>query len=180
VFSLRKLAELARMDLGEEDDSAHSNMDEDTARVHSEYVGRGYREKSTNSALVKQDAQQFINDFNPGTSERERRKRELKSNMCSTAGEAATVKGRNASLYDGRGFLAAGGDKHDLCDCMSPDCAGCHFPCAKCMSQKCGSECRVYRKWQYETVELDGVPGSNRRNPMLLNVDVARDVPLRE
>ncbi len=51
---------------------------------------------------------------------------------------------------------------------MSPPCPGCHFPCDRCRSPKCGQECRQWRKWQYETVELDGVTDSARKNPHLL------------
>ncbi len=69
--------------------------------------------------------------------------------------------GRNKnSVYDQRGLLLS--NRLDLCDCLSPPCAGCHWPCPRCRSAKCGGECRQNRKWQYETVELDGVAGSIR------------------
>ena len=59
------------------------------------------------------------------------------------------------AVYDYGGLLS--GSKQDLCDCMSHECPGCHFPCMKCGSSKCGVECRCNRKWQYfNKKEVDG------------------------
>ncbi len=43
-------------------------------------------------------------------------------------------------MYDYTGRLIV--DGRDLCDCLEPNCPGCHFPCVKCDSEKCGHECR--------------------------------------
>jgi hypothetical protein len=48
-------------------------------------------------------------------------------------------------------------DGRDICDCLRPGCPGCHYPCKKCKSQKCGNECRVNRTWYYEKVEIEGL-----------------------
>lgn len=64
------------------------------------------------------------------------------------------------------------------CDCLNENCPGCFFPCPKCRSAKCGSECRYYflcrwglsywlltsvldlirinRRWVLETISVDG------------------------
>ncbi|XP_037080539.1 ARL14 effector protein-like isoform X1 [Pollicipes pollicipes] len=100
--------------------------------------------------------------FDPDRSNRERRK--LKRKIY--------TDGRKRALYDDRGCLMSG---QDVCDCLQPDCPGCHFPCAKCGSPMCGHECRsvqarlgsqvrwrwpmsikVNRKWMYDQVEIEG------------------------
>ncbi|KAH9366439.1 hypothetical protein HPB48_000555 [Haemaphysalis longicornis] len=50
---------------------------------------------------------------------------------------------------------------------LQVDCPGCHFPCAKCGSAKCGVECRRNRNWVYEQLEIDGVPNTVYKNPLL-------------
>lgn len=44
----------------------------------------------------------------------------------------------------------------DLCDCLESACPGCHNPCLKCESTKCGTECRSRRKWLYEHILVEG------------------------
>ena len=69
---------------------------------------------------------------------------------------------KKVSVYDSHGRLLGSG--LDVCDCLLTDCPGCHFPCPKCSSGKCGYECRRERKYQYESVEIDGVPNSTKHN----------------
>jgi len=47
-------------------------------------------------------------------------------------------------------------DNADVCDCMVVDCPGCHWPCPRCSSPKCGAECRNNRCWFYTEAVTDG------------------------
>lgn len=89
----------------------------------------------------------FMENFNPETSAREKRKLHRKLNTNST-------KKISGVIYDEKGRLIANG--LNVCDCLMANCPGCFFPCSKCESTKCGSECRVNRKYVYESVEIEG------------------------
>lgn len=94
---------------------------------------------------------EFMENFNPKTSERMRRKKKkvqyFNSNTRGRSSQASAFHGPDGSL------LASG---KDLCDCLISTCPGCHFPCSKCGSGKCGKECRINRKWYYDKVEVEG------------------------
>ncbi|XP_049834502.1 ARL14 effector protein isoform X2 [Schistocerca gregaria] len=96
--------------------------------------------------LTRNQDMKFMENFNPETSNREKRKLTRK---ISHGGRRQA-----ASLYDDRGIYIATGK--DLCDCLDETCVGCHFPCPKCRSNKCGQECRVNRKFVYEQIEIEG------------------------
>ncbi|ROT65662.1 putative ARL14 effector protein-like isoform X1 [Penaeus vannamei] len=93
----------------------------------------------------------FMENFNPKTSERVRRKKK-KVQYFSSSGRNKNQMQQAYHGPDGR-ILSSG---KDLCDCLQPSCPGCHYPCSKCNSGKCGSECRINRKWFYEKVEVEG------------------------
>jgi len=57
--------------------------------------------------------------------------------------------------YDSEGKLL-NHNGFDLCDCLEAQCPGCHFPCLRCGSEKCGDECRVRRKWTFDHIEIEG------------------------
>ncbi|XP_035702337.1 ARL14 effector protein isoform X1 [Folsomia candida] len=80
---------------------------------------------------------QFMQDFDPQKSSRNQQK-----------------KKKRYHHNDGR--LVQYADDFDDCDCLRPNCVGCHMPCPSCNDTRCGSECRVSRKWIYETVEIEG------------------------
>ena len=61
---------------------------------------------------------------------------------------------RKNQLYDDTGRLLA--NNKDLCDCLDVECPGCHFPCPRCRSEKCGGECRCNRRWVYDHIEIEG------------------------
>ena len=61
---------------------------------------------------------------------------------------------RRNQVYEDTGKLIQ--DNRDLCDCLETSCPGCHFPCPKCGSEKCGADCRCNRRWIYTEVEIEG------------------------
>ncbi|GFY49892.1 ARL14 effector protein-like [Trichonephila inaurata madagascariensis] len=56
--------------------------------------------------------------------------------------------------YNSQGIHIASGI--DLCDCLEVECEGCYTPCPKCSSEKCGTECRQNRRWEYEAYKIEG------------------------
>lgn len=86
----------------------------------------------------------FMENFDPDRSLRERRKLSRRIGVRRPPG----------ALYDEFGVHIAA--DIDLCDCLQKTCSGCHFPCPKCKSQKCGIECRVNRKYMYDQIEYQG------------------------
>lgn len=76
-----------------------------------------------------------------------------------------TSKGRSTPQHTAQGIHV--GSNKDACDCLQVDCPGCHFPCSKCGSPKCGVECRSNRSWVYEQLEIDGVPDTVFENTLL-------------
>jgi hypothetical protein len=111
------------------DDSECDSDDEDNKHVKS---------------LKFRNPGRFMEDFNPDKSGREMRKMNRK---------CYTDKTKKA-VYDENGRLLE--DGRDLCDCLDGLCPGCHFPCPKCGSGKCGGDCRCNRKWVYQEVEVEG------------------------
>ncbi|XP_077292327.1 ARL14 effector protein [Arctopsyche grandis] len=91
----------------------------------------------------RRETLKFLENFDPEKSVREKRKLTRK---------VYTVGRKHNRLYDNKGLIAG----KDICDCTDPSCPGCHFPCPKCSSTKCGPDCRVNRKWPYEKVEVEG------------------------
>lgn len=58
------------------------------------------------------------------------------------------------SIFDRNGFYRTTGK--DECDCLIQKCDGCHFPCPKCESSKCGDTCRRNRNDVFLRIEKDG------------------------
>lgn len=68
--------------------------------------------------------------------------------------KTARIDSSTNLFYDGTGKIR--GTKENVCDCFDIDCAGCHFECEICQSQKCGNVCRRFRKFAFEAIEYDG------------------------
>lgn len=93
---------------------------------------------------LSSDTNKFMENFDPETSSRERRKLTRK----------ITPRRVPGALYDENGVHIT--TDVDLCDCLNVNCPGCHFPCKKCNSKKCGVDCRANRKFIYEEIEYHG------------------------
>ncbi|XP_032529276.2 ARL14 effector protein isoform X2 [Danaus plexippus] len=102
----------------------------------------GRKEREPRRLLMNQARKE---NFDPATSDRERRKLNRKNYFMNR---------KNKKIYNERGLIASTGK--DLCDCLDETCPGCHFPCPKCNSNKCGHECRCNRKWMYDKIEIEG------------------------
>ncbi|ELU06727.1 hypothetical protein CAPTEDRAFT_161019 [Capitella teleta] len=87
----------------------------------------------------------FMDNFDPERSSREMRKVNRRIYK-------ETV--RKNQVYDSKGRLLHNSQKH--CDCLQSECPGCHFPCPKCGSTRCGAECQSNRRWYYCEVEVEG------------------------
>ncbi|XP_048736152.1 ARL14 effector protein-like [Ostrea edulis] len=138
----------------------HDDHDHDVRRLRSSVLSRkstddensnsndGKHEESSSKHLRMlqfKNPGKFMEDFDPERSAREMRKmnrRIYRENI------------KKNQVYDENGILLE--NSQDLCDCLDIICKGCHFPCPKCGSMKCGTECRCGRKWIYEHVEVEG------------------------
>lgn len=128
-----------------------SDMDPDDRLTADSGKGSGGVMASLIEGLHVNNQNKFMENFNPKTSERVKRKKK-KVQYFSSTGRTKGLATQNVHAADGT--IAATGK--DLCDCLQGDCSGCHYPCLKCSSKKCGTECRMNRKWYYERVEVEG------------------------
>lgn len=122
------------------------------------YATRRQAARNASKAISASSFEKSMENFNPDLSQRERRKISKKFNTPSTRRPVG-------ALYDDKGKHVATG--MNLCDCLSEECSGCWFECAKCDSTKCGTECRVFRKYIVDSIEYHGYD-KTVRNPMLL------------
>ena len=106
----------------------------------------------------------FMNSFDPSVRRTDKLKRNSRGEVkkAEAGGQEAGSK-KSGCLYSRRGVCLSTG--LDLCDCLDTDCPGCHFPCPKCGSGKCGDECRRNRTWSYQEIQTDGQYHVLRENP---------------
>ncbi|XP_072216700.1 ARL14 effector protein-like [Excalfactoria chinensis] len=135
-----------------ESDKKSSNVKktyaEESAHLAADSItGQQQRVKKELKLLAFQNPGPQIANFNPET--RQQRKKARVSEMK----QDCSNKPKTLKKYDSRGRLL--GSNIDLCDCLDKNCPGCFYPCPKCNSNKCGTECRCNRKWVYDTIETE-------------------------
>ncbi|XP_023333846.1 ARL14 effector protein-like [Eurytemora carolleeae] len=114
-------------------------------------------DKELRKLRAKEDSSSnFMADFDPTRPRREKQRASKRSSV------AASKPARSNILFSDKGVHIKSGQ--DMCDCLILECPGCHFPCPKCKSTKCGHDCRNNRKWQYETVVPENEPTRTRTN----------------
>lgn len=112
------------------------------------------RRQAALAKTLESSTDKFMENFDPDTSLRERRKLSRRIGVRRPPGALYDESGVHIETYV------------DLCDCLQRTCTGCHFPCPKCKSQKCGIECRVNRKFMYDQIEYQGCD-TTVKNPLL-------------
>lgn len=117
--------------------SSSSNTDTNKKTINT-------RRQAALAKTLEVSNEKFMENFDPDRSLRERRKLSRRIGIRRPPG----------AIYDEFGIHIA--TDADLCDCLQKTCSGCHFPCPKCKSQKCGIECRVNRKYVYDQIEYQG------------------------
>nr|XP_060615661.1 ARL14 effector protein-like [Anolis sagrei ordinatus] len=98
--------------------------------------------------LAFQNPGPLLADFNPETREQQK-----KACMSMINQDCFKTTKKTMKKYDKKGCLLS--SKIDLCDCLEKNCLGCFYPCPKCNSTKCGTECRCNRKWVYDQVQME-------------------------
>ncbi|XP_037946633.1 ARL14 effector protein [Teleopsis dalmanni] len=122
-------------DLGEGIGPLRMSLRERPRKLHAE---RKLREKH--------DEYKYLDDID----DKNRDKRKLKRKN--------DVPSKSKTIYDEHGVIRHNG--LSLCDCMTANCPGCWFPCENCRSTKCGIQCRVNRRFYYDSITFDGKDGT--------------------
>lgn len=115
--------------------------------------GLGIQQKNKSDLKTLQFSSNFLDNFNPQNSRREKNKRRTQQHVHVKQAQPKKIYNYTA-IYDEQGKLKANGK--DICDCFELSCPGCHFPCYVCGSNKCSIRCRNNRKFMYEAIEHDG------------------------
>ena len=124
-------------------------QEESLGQVEDEPV-EGEAKKLIESLQFKNPGPQLksFSEFDPENSARELRKiNRLIFDTGKSRSGRKPKKETKPALHDVTGRLIS--NHVDLCDCQDENCAGCHFPCPSCGSEKCGIECRCSRIWTY-------------------------------
>ncbi|EYC40129.1 hypothetical protein Y032_0627g809 [Ancylostoma ceylanicum] len=81
------------------------------------------------------------------------------------------VQEKRHIFHDKKGKLVVPGEESvTLCDCMIPECHGCHWPCENCGGRLCGPICQQNRKKYVSCVRVLGItPEVVANNPFVPN-----------
>ncbi|CAJ0603063.1 unnamed protein product [Cylicocyclus nassatus] len=81
------------------------------------------------------------------------------------------VQEKRIIFHDKKGkLIVPGEDCITLCDCLIPECHGCHWPCENCGGRLCGPICQQNRKKFVSSVKVLGVtPEVVTNNPFVSN-----------
>lgn len=133
---------------------------------------RSLRESTIQKAIETQNKLEQRDKEREHREKKRREDEESRKPHCGSRIDYQNVFALADTLYDGNGFIRA--TQEDLCDCLDVRCPGCHFPCLKCRSQKCGLQCRVNRTWSFDSIgkefygvfvkELEKPPNYDVRN----------------
>lgn len=70
--------------------------------------------------------------------------------------------------HDREGLFVTDEGKHvRLCDCLFPECRGCHVPCKRCGTRYCGYICQRGRDFAPEKIEIDVDSGTTIYHPYI-------------
>lgn len=156
---------------GNKSDDGNSNSNSpvrglEDLSITTESSGRPQRSNVTEKVLKKLVSKEdlssnFMLDFDPMKPRREKNREKRNA-----AAKQSKDNKKNLKIFNEKGIHLQSG--LDSCDCLIQECPGCHFPCIKCKSTKCGHECRNNRKWQYESIEFENDPSKKRTNSYAL------------
>ncbi|KAJ1349345.1 hypothetical protein KIN20_004895 [Parelaphostrongylus tenuis] len=157
----------------DKNDSFDSRQDSFDSTANLVFFDESYEDQLTQDELNRQRQMQrelgrlqFINPgglmVQPTNNRRSRRK---------LVEDKETVQEKRHVFHDKKGKLIIPGEESiTLCDCLLPECHGCHWPCASCGSRLCGALCQQNRKKFVACVKVLGVtPEVVTNNPYISN-----------
>ena len=141
--------------------SDHYNSNGHDGHDEGHHDGRKKPKELRNLHAPGDETSRFLEDFDP-LKRRSAKTRKVLLRQDEVLKNNQSLLKSSKKVYDSKGVLLH--NRRDMCDCLTEDCPGCHFPCPKCKSSKCGHECRRNRMWEYDSVEVDGEPSASRYN----------------
>ncbi|VDO79203.1 unnamed protein product [Haemonchus placei] len=101
---------------------------------------------------------QFVNPGGLMTQPTNTRRSRRKINARAVAEDKESTQEKRHVFHDKKGKLVVPGEESmTLCDCLIPECHGCHWPCANCGGRLCGPVCQQNRKKFVSCVKVLGI-----------------------